>query len=1056
MNDSIIINAISKIQFILVSIFSFIFLTLFALFIVLQNGIFLDTLSFQNIKVSKLYIKWDEKITLSADEIFIAKNTKIKASETNYEKIIDTVKESLPFILWFENIFIEQLSVNDEIYLFEYTNGKKDFLLSSSDFVLNGSLLSDKNQLHVKIYTFKTLHKDIEITGDLLFDLKKEFKLNAKLDTALGKESKFRIIAQSDAKKLTYKIESDNNIKNSREIVDLFDINPDIKYWIYDAIEMSSLSLNEFHGSLEYKNIEKAYLNIYAKAVANDLVYTYDQKVDSVRTKSTDLEFKDGILYIKPQNAYSYNFFLDKSWLKIDFSKQEELLTLYLIFKGKVNKELLSLLERYEIELPFIQNRGEIDANLTLDINLITLGVDAIGDFYAKEAQINYLGLDIDLFDAKVYLNNYDVKVENMGAKYGDIASSQVDLYYDANKSSGTLTFKFDNIDVNGFKLIKSKDLFAAAYIISPKQDYLTAEESKWNFKGKDLHLDAMQIPFDIKNLRAKIPHSKLEVPDLLSAFVSGEVLFGSKKADLNIELSKFNFLDISLDQKSYYLNLLYESNKIELSSKESLKLEVSNKKATIDDFMFEVTSEYIKAKDLSINFEDIIKSKINARFNIADASVAVDLKDFKLENEEFGNIFAVDENIELFVTNKDNGTFIRCDQFDLDYIFDNNGWKFELKSIDKLAKYSENLSKYNLTNGKFLLYKKDNEEKLKFSLNTDYKHKILVVENTPVEKYYINGEYSENEGIKLKINDFIDIKIKNDIYVKTSDIGINLDELLNFIADKNSSAEEDGYEQVNKKSKNLYFEADNSYIYLSENRHILSDKIYFKYIGEDLEAKLTHRQGKATLKLYKDVLNLYGKNFDDEFMGKLFSLSKFKGGTLEFYINGSTKEYNGTLLIKDTTILDYKILNNILAFVNTVPSLVTFSLPGYNQNGIAAESAYMNFKYKDDIYKIEGINLKSKEIEIVGLGEASIKNNYIDMDLNLITGLGSYISKIPFIGHILLGKENLSTTLKLSGTLDNPDVNTHVTKDIAVAPFNIIKRTLMYPVDLFRDEEKE
>jgi hypothetical protein len=190
--------------------------------------------------------------------------------------------------------------------------------------------------------------------------------------------------------------------------------------------------------------------------------------------------------------------------------------------------------------------------------------------------------------------------------------------------------------------------------------------------------------------------------------------------------------------------------------------------------------------------------------------------------------------------------------------------------------------------------------------------------------------------------------------------------------------------------------------------------------------------------------------------MGKLFSLSKFKGGTLEFYINGSTKEYSGTLLIRDTTILDYKILNNILAFVNTVPSLVTFSLPGYNQNGIAAESAYMNFKYKDDIYKIEGINLKSKEIEIVGLGEASIKNNYIDMDLNLITGLGSYISKIPFIGHILLGKENLSTTLKLSGALDDPEVNTQVTKDIAAAPFNIIKRTLMYPIDLFRDEEKE
>ncbi|MDD3856038.1 AsmA-like C-terminal domain-containing protein [Sulfurimonas sp.] len=1052
MNDSIIINAISKIQFILVSIFSFIFLVLFISFIVLQKGIYIDSISFQNVKIEKLYIKWDEKVSFIANEIHIANKEKSSDSEVAYEKILSSISTTLPFLLWFEDIFIEHISVGDTKYTFEYIDNQQSLSISSSDFILYSSLFSNDNLLHLKIDIFRDLNKNIQLDGDLIFDAKNNFELSTKLNITIHDDTKLHLFAHGDRHKLSYKIESDENIKNTREIIDLFNVNPNVKYWIYDAIEMSSLSLNTLYGWFEYKNLDKAYLNLYAKAVANDLKYTYDKKVDSVRTTKTDLEFKEGVLYIKPQNAYSYNFFLDKSWLKIDFSKKEELLTLYLLFKGQVNKNLLSLLERYEIKLPFIQNSGAVDTNLTLDINLITLDVEAVGDFYAKEAQINYLGLDIDISDAHVFLNNYDVKVKNMVAKYGDIATSHVDLDFDANESSGALAFRFDTIEVkeSDFKLLKNEDALSATYFISPKQDYITIEESTWSLKGQTLHVNAMQIPFDIKELAAKIPLTAIESPNLLSALVSGEIFFNSKKANLNIELSKFSYLDILLDKKASSLNLLYDTDKFTLSSAKPIQLDVAKKKATLDNFIIDITPEAIKAKNLSLNFENILSSKISIKFNVADSSMSVDLRDIDFENDNFGEIFKNSENIRLFVENRDNSTTIRCDEFNFNYLISNDGWRIELNSIDKITEHSNILKKYNLTNGKFVLYKKNDEAKMKFSLNTDYKYKILVIENTPLENYTINGEYEEGKEVSLKINDLVDVKIEDDIHIKTADIGINLDEILNFVADKNSTEDEE-----EKKSKDIYFEANNSYLYLSENRHIISDTINLQYINEELNAKLTHKQGKATLKLYDDVLNLYGENFNDEFMGKLFSLSKFKGGFLEFYINGSTKEYSGTLYVRDTTILDYKILNNILAFVNTVPSLVTFSLPGYNQNGIAAKSAYMNFKYKDEIYKINDIYLKSKEIEIVGLGEASIKNNSINMDLSLITGIGSSVSKIPFIGHILLGRENISTTLKLSGALENPDVNTQVTKDIAAAPFNIIKRTLMYPFEFFDDDKK-
>ena len=318
------------------------------------------------------------------------------------------------------------------------------------------------------------------------------------------------------------------------------------------------------------------------------------------------------------------------------------------------------------------------------------------------------------------------------------------------------------------------------------------------------------------------------------------------------------------------------------------------------------------------------------------------------------------------------------------------------------------------------------------------------------MESYFINGEVdTKTKDIFLKINEAVDVEIKDDIKIKAENIGINLHEITTFFSDRNSSSDENSTLKVSVDTKNCF-------IFVSENRHVISDTINFRLVNKVLSGELSHKQGRAVFNLKDDAFHLYGDNFNDEFMGRLFYLSKFKGGALEFYINGPIDEYEGMIYIKDTTILDYKILNNILAFVNTVPSLVTFSLPGYNKNGIAAKNAYVNFKFKDDVYNISDIYLKSKEIEIVGFGEASTEKNSIDLDLNLRTSLGSSFSKIPLLGHILMGKENVSTTLKVTGKLDDPDIDTQIAKDIAVAPFNIIKRTFMLPFELFKDKESE
>ncbi len=1022
------------------------------MFIFLQNGIFLQNISFANINVDKLYIKCDKKITLYIKEITVKERKNQDFTIDDVQDILKSLKINLVYLTIFKEITIDKISFNQADLVLNYSDSKDGFLKISSPYAELDATLSFRNALfHLDIEKFKIIDKDIDIDGDIIFDLRDRLEFVASLVLDIKKSAILKIYINSDKNKLYYALESDKPIKNPKQILTLFSIDERVKYWVDDAIKLSSLNINSFYGWFEYEKIEEAYLNIYAKAIANDLIYTYDTKLSPIRTKATNLEFKDGVLYIRPKNAYTYDFFLDKSWLNIDFTKQEELLTLYLLFQGSANKDLLYLLNRYGINLPFIQNRGLLDTELTLAINLISTDVEASGNLYAKDAQINYLGLDIDIYDANISINNSDVEVKNMLARYEDIASSHVDLDFSGKTSSGKLVFKFDSIKFkdSNLSLVNGSTPLLSTYFISPEQDYLEIDKSRWNYKNQNIKIDAINIPFDIKNLKAKIPPTKVELSDLASLSLFGDIFLKPTKLNLDVVVKKLDFLGLNLDKQVAKLKLTHDKDITSISSKSPINLALDKQMININNMLVDISDSSISLKNLALDYKDILKSKVSMDYNLKNNLGLIDMNNTTIQNSTFGEVFKNKKNTQLFFQNKNNKIYLSSKEYRLEYILSDGNWLLQLNSLDKISKNSKFLEKYKLVDGTLRVEKKKDNENILFSLDLDYEHKFLVDENIPIEKYLVNGKYNtKSSQAVLNINNLIDIKIKDEITIKADNIGVDVNEIINIFSDENSTKES------TQENIPVYVNATDSYIYLSENRHVISQSINFKYINNIFSAELRHKDGKATFLLKDDGFHLYGENFNDEFMEKLFSLSKFKGGSMEFYINGLLDEYGGTVNITDTTILDYKILNNILAFVNTVPSLVTFSLPGYNKNGVEAKNTYMNFKFKNDVYKISDIYLKSKEIEIAGFGEASIKENSVNLDLNLKTQIGSSLSKIPLLGHILLGEESVSTTLTVTGALDDPDVNTQLAKDIAVAPYNIIKRTLMYPLELFKDNK--
>lgn len=81
------------------------------------------------------------------------------------------------------------------------------------------------------------------------------------------------------------------------------------------------------------------------------------------------------------------------------------------------------------------------------------------------------------------------------------------------------------------------------------------------------------------------------------------------------------------------------------------------------------------------------------------------------------------------------------------------------------------------------------------------------------------------------------------------------------------------------------------------------------------------------------------------------------------------------------------------------------------------------------------------------------VESQILDFNAELITAksLSGIINKIPLVNYILLGKDGtISTAFKVDGTLENPQVHTQAVQDILLSPFNVLKRVVTSPFEVF------
>jgi hypothetical protein len=280
----------------------------------------------------------------------------------------------------------------------------------------------------------------------------------------------------------------------------------------------------------------------------------------------------------------------------------------------------------------------------------------------------------------------------------------------------------------------------------------------------------------------------------------------------------------------------------------------------------------------------------------------------------------------------------------------------------------------------------------------------------------------------------------------RINSLDVNLHPLETLLLKNNSNDQDFNY------TINLYMSNAN----LMYNTHkFLSRKATINYKQNNISFHSIYK--RSSLKGYtkQGYLLLEGKNFsNEEFRAFLPKFNFFSKINLDFVLVKSPDDfYTGKIYINSAIIKELKSLNNIIAFINTVPSVLSLSSPGFSSKGYKIRKGFINYLLYKKIMYIKDAKIYGDNLDFITKGYIDFNKNYIFLKVK--ANLKMKLKKIPIIGkglsYLFFGKDgSINIKLVVKGDLNNPEVKEDIGKDILLSPFKLFKRTISLPFNLF------
>jgi len=306
-----------------------------------------------------------------------------------------------------------------------------------------------------------------------------------------------------------------------------------------------------------------------------------------------------------------------------------------------------------------------------------------------------------------------------------------------------------------------------------------------------------------------------------------------------------------------------------------------------------------------------------------------------------------------------------------------------------------------------------------------------------------------------LKLNLFKD-KIKlftyNDtIYV--NGMHIDLDKLL---SEKNKKCEANQQEYQPHKVTIL---GKNSTIRYKKYKlltpHYTIDIYKDRVVFESIEG-----QKELYFKKLGSNITINANNIDDKMLHPLINFTALRGGKYALKMQGNfEKKMEGKITIEGGIVEKFQGYNNMVAFFNAIPALMTLSNPGFNDKGYIIKHGEIEYSViNQNIIRFKSIKIVGGSSTIVGAGEINIAKKSINMDLAIQTAreIGKVVGSIPIVGYILLGDgKSIAMGVTVRGSFDNPKIASQPIKDMVSLPFGMIERLLKSPKRLLEGNKK-
>jgi hypothetical protein len=1017
----------------------------------LRNGISLESFSAGPATLTNISLKWQRKLELQVDILDIVSAPGQSEQDVPDLSFIGKIPSA---VHWLDRLFT-RISIGKVVFgqvsgrlLYEASELTLSMGSEIADLTLKASL--DGEKIHLVLEDLQSSKFSSRAEGNFQFDTKSR-KGKGVLSMNLAHSLPVKLDIQFDEKQFSFQGREAGEITTITPVVDLFGLDHSIQKWITDYLVGSRYRLQSLAGNFPWNDPLQLTKTFTAEIQIDDCQYTFGVGLEAVKSDYTNLSFAEGVLVIKPHIASFYGQDGGDSWLDINFNDPDNiLLSAHVLVRAQANQDIVNLLQFYDIPLPFRQTEGMTDADLLIAINLNSEDVSATGSFTIEEGYVDCWEENFKVRNAQIILDSSQVRIEQLEVSFGEFFTA--DIVGDFNGISGKGAIDIDlrnfslDVEHGAVRLDTSTSRPTLHFTIDPDGDTLSASASEWDVIGIPMKLGPFTTPFDQETLSGNLSLTTLVAEPKVAAEFSGAFSIKKKELDLQVNVLHLDVPGMRLQNDSQPFHVQFDGGLTVTSSEESLWM-ASGIPVTLSPNEFTVFGTTYAVKGGAIRFGDYFDAIVSGSYDLSTLKGRFLLEDLDVQVKSIGHFFDVGDTLVVDVEDSADELTLKVADLDMEVVFDsNNSWAFFAHDLGALYDYSPFLQKYLLKNGSVSVVSREGGG-YRFSADIPFDYALSVKNGVPVTRYQVKGAITKEGVLRAMINSNMEVLYDTTLRLSTRDGSFNIPEIRRFIADLPPSDEEEFSEdeslQVNLQASNIRF-------ILSPTRAILSDTVALSYDSGKLKMLLTHGPGKIRMDIKGNDFALSGEGLDDVFMDGLFPGADFDKGRMSIAAKGNFDEFNAIIKMEDTILLNFKALNNVLALVNTIPALVTFSLPSYSSQGLHVNSITSGLAVKDGVVTFRSMDLDSPEITMTGTGWIDTNKETIDMDLNLITQAKKNVNKIPLVGYVLVGNEKRSSiTVKISGSLFDPTVEHSTYKAVAATPFFMLYRTLALPLHL-------